>query len=196
MKKLVKEIIQWSVTILGAMAIALFFRSYAFAVTEIRQCSMETTLFEGQRVIEYKLGYIFSEPERGDIVVFDRDENNKELINRFVSECRDFYRFVRNRPDEDHLIKRVIGLPGDTIDIKDRKVIVNGRELEEPYSKGITLENQMELPLKVPENKLFVMGDNREFSMDSRAFGAIDLSNIEGKAVLRVWPIDKAGRIE
>ena len=93
-------------------------------------------------------------------------------------------------------IKRIIGVPGDEIDIQDAKVYVNDILLDEVYIKGDTIQRIVEYPVIVPKGKLFVMGDNRENSNDSRSFGFVDYNSIEGKALVRFWPLDKLGNLE
>jgi signal peptidase I len=92
-------------------------------------------------------------------------------------------------------IKRVIGLPGDEIDIINGSLYVNGIEQKETYVKGSTTKQNFDLPSNVPENKVFVMGDNRENSKDSREFGFVDVDKIKGKAVFRIRPLKEFGSI-
>ncbi|HEX7058163.1 MAG TPA: signal peptidase I, partial [Bacilli bacterium] len=129
---------------------------------------------EGQRLIEDKITYRFYGPSRGDIVIVHGPESDRRLV------------------------KRIIGLPGDVIDMRDGKLYLNGRELYEPYVKGKTYPNGMKLPYTVPAHKVFVMGDNREVSLDSRSpeIGPIDLNSIEGKIIFRIWPLSKFGTID
>jgi signal peptidase I len=195
-KRFLKETVQWTATIVGAFAISLFIKSYAFAATEVEQCSMQGTLYEGQRLIESKIEYYCSEPRRGDIVIINQ-ESEKGAINIFVATAKEFAEgFYKKQEDQKkRLIKRIIGVPGDVIDIKDKKVYINGQIYNEPYIKGDTFARSMKFPIKVPEKEYFVLGDNRENSMDSRDLGLIKLGKIEGKAVLRLWPLDKVGKV-
>lgn len=195
-KKILKEAAGWAFTIFIALFISLTLRSYVFATTEVKQSSMQNTLYEGQRLVEYKAGYLFSSPKRGDIVVINRGVATG-IIGTFESNVVEFFKSFYDREDVDkkRLIKRVIGVPGDTIDIHDGKVYINQKELREPYVKGITFDKGMEFPLVVPAKKYFVMGDNREVSLDSRMLGLISSGEIEGKAVFRLWPFNKIGDI-
>jgi signal peptidase I len=94
-------------------------------------------------------------------------------------------------------VKRIIGLPGDVIDIDDEgKVYVNGEPEKKPYVLGKTFKGNLEYPLKVPENKLFVMGDNREMSDDSRRFGCISINSVEGRATFVLWPSSRVKKIK
>lgn len=171
-KSLTREILGWAWILPAAFLANLVIQNYAFAQTEVRSISMQSTLYEGQRLIEDKLSYRFHGPEHGDIVVIDGPEY------------------------KDRLVKRLIGLPGDVVDMKDGRVYVNGSLLEEPYVKGTTYPAGLAVPYTVPEDHVFVMGDNRERSTDSRQLGPIALTSIEGKAVLRVWPPKDFGQVE
>jgi signal peptidase I len=157
---------------------------------------MQDTLYEGQRLIESKIPYYYSEPKRGDIVIIN-SELEKGAFKVFVANTKELIESFNKNEEEDNkrLIKRVIGVPGDTIDIKDGKVYINGELYEEAYVKGETYPNSMEFPIIIPEKEYFVMGDNRENSMDSRDIGLISIDKIEGKAVIRLWPLDKFGEI-
>jgi signal peptidase I len=134
---------------------------------------MEPTLHEGQILIIAKVNYLFGDPHRGDIVVL-RDEYEKKF-----------------------LIKRTIGLPGEVLDIKDNKVFIDEKELKPDYTKAPTLDNGFSKSA-VPEGKYFVMGDNRMHSRDSRdsTIGFVDRKNIVGRAVFRVWPLNKIGIVK
>ena len=134
--------------------------------------SMEPSLHENQRVIIDLLSYRFLQPEREQIIVLDVPER-------------------RSGPP---LIKRVIGLPGDRVEIKDGLVYVNDGRLDEPYLDQLTT-GQM-LSQIVPEEHVFVLGDNRGCSNDSRYFGMVPFENILGRAWLCYWPLDDAGFFE
>ncbi|WP_240633146.1 signal peptidase I [Paenibacillus montanisoli] len=172
-KSWVKEARDWTVSLGVAVVAALLIQNYAFAQTEVRNVSMQKTLVEGQRLIEDKISYRFDSPERGDIVIIHGPESDKRLI------------------------KRVIGLPGDVINITgDGRVVLNGELQNEPYVKGRTFANGMEMPFTVPPKSVFVMGDNRENSQDSRELGPIAMSSLEGRAIFRLWPPDKFGGLD
>ena len=127
--------------------------------------SMEPTLHDGDQVIVNKLAYKFSDMERGDIIVFSYPLNT----------------------DEDY-IKRVIGLPGDTVSIQEHQVYVNGKLLYEPYISDPPNEGAEET--FVEEDTIFVMGDNRNNSSDSRDWGLLSMDYVLGKAVFVYWPLD------
>jgi signal peptidase I len=194
----IKEMIGWIFALISAVFIALCIKSYAFASPEIRQNSMQNTLIEGQRVIEYKIEYYFSKPKRNDIVIINQKAEKgvfKVLLLNSMDFFENFSKSTDQSIDKERLIKRIIGIPGDEINIKDKKVYINGVEFKESYIKGNTFDNGMKFPIIIPHNKYFVMGDNREVSLDSRILGLIDINNIEGKAVFRVWPLNKFGGI-
>jgi signal peptidase I len=128
----------------------------------VESVSMQDTLQPGASVLVSRLAYRFGELSRGDIIVFDPP-------------------FESNEP----YIKRVIGLPGDEVRVSDGAVSVNGTRLVEPYLKSKTLSSAT---WKVPDGTVFVMGDNRSNSSDSRAWGSVPVENILGKAILVYWP--------
>lgn len=130
--------------------------------------SMKPSLENGQRILVSKATYYLHEPERGDILVFQPPENNQE-----------------------DYIKRVIALPGDTVEIKENRVYVNGSQLEEDYIKSSPSYTMLEMT--IPENRYFVLGDNRNNSNDSHNGWVVPRENIVGKAWLSIWPPDKWG---
>jgi signal peptidase I len=159
---LAREIVETiALTVLIFLAIRVTVQNY-----QISGISMQNTLQNSQFVLVNKIAYLFHTPERGDVIVFHEPDH----------------------PDRD-LIKRVIGLPGDTIALDSSNVWVNGTELNEPY---ITAKfNPETRSVTVPANDYFVMGDNRPNSEDSRYFGPVPKDNIVGKATLVDWPINQ-----
>ena len=141
---------------------------------------MEQTLQENDRVLVNKLSYTFGDVSRGDVIVFAKPDNAPGTINDFI--------------------KRVIALPGETIAFDNGEVLVNGEALTEPYAppgrtfiNGQLMDCANTLPSAtyclVPPGTVFVMGDNREFSTDSRTFGPIDIDTIVGRAFIKMWPL-------
>lgn len=195
-KRFLRESLQWTGSVIGALIISLSIRSYVFAAAEVQQCSMQNTLYEGQRLIESKIGYYYSEPKRGDIVIIN-EQSEKGVFNVFAENTKEFIQKFYNKEENEknRLIKRIIGVPGDEIDIKDGKVYINGQVYNEPYVKGDTYPKNMKFPIIITEKQYFVLGDNRENSMDSRDIGLISIDKVEGKAVLRLWPVDKFGSV-
>ncbi len=181
----VRGAIEWVVVIVGAVAIALIVKAFVAQAFWIPSGSMLPTLEINDRVLVDKVGYHFHGPNRGDIVVFEHADSQ-------LAESKD-------------LIKRVIGIPGDSLYIDDAasKVVVNGQALVEPYVKtgSVTINNGSALrctqakPCVVPANSYFVMGDNRDNSRDSRFIGYITGDEIVGRAFVRVWPFGRFGGI-
>lgn len=167
-----RELREWILSLTFAIIVAFLFQNYVYAQSEVRNISMQNTLVAGQRLIEDKWSYRFKHPKRGDIVIISGPESKVRLV------------------------KRIVGLPGDQIDIREGKVYLNEELINEPYVKGQTLSGGIAFPYKVEQGQLFVMGDNREHSQDSRVLGPIAMSSIEGKVVYRIWPIAKFGTIE
>ncbi|MBC7261041.1 MAG: signal peptidase I [Chloroflexi bacterium] len=161
----IREILE---TILPALLIVLVVNLFLAQATRVEGQSMEPNLHNNQRLIIEKVSYHFHPPRRGDIVVI-------KLPNR----------------NSDPLIKRVVGLPGETIEIRDGHVYINGQMLEEPYLHQLTYGNVP--PHVIAPGHVFVLGDNRGASNDSRSFGEVKISYIVGRAWFRYWPLDEIG---
>lgn len=162
-----EEIKDWIISILIAVVLAFFIRYFIVELYMVEGPSMRPTLVNSERLVVNKFIYRFRTPERGDIIVF-----------RYPSDpSRDF-------------IKRVIGIPGDTIEIKDGRVFVNGQLLNESYILEKTRGSYS--LATVPEGHIFVMGDNRNNSEDSRFrdVGFVSHDLVKGKAVMIFWPLD------
>lgn len=158
--------------IVAALITALVLRLAVVQAFSIPSESMERTLLIGDRVLVNKLN---KGVHRGDLIVFERPKGEQ------ASAIKD-------------LIKRVIALPGETVEARDGKLFVNGKQLDEPYLQpGIV--TYMDHPVTVEADHVWVMGDNREKSRDSRFFGAIPQSSIIGHAFIRVWPPNRFGRL-
>ncbi|MDJ0954436.1 MAG: signal peptidase I [Acidimicrobiia bacterium] len=176
--------------IVGALVVAVLVKSFLIQVFWIPSGSMEDTLEIGDRVIVNKVSYRFGDPGRGDIVVFEPETFEEESIPTKIS--RNLLESIGLRTPESDLIKRVIGLPGETVEIRNNTVFVDGSPLDEPYLP-IGLSMRDEGPWEVPDDHYFVMGDNRNSSNDSRRFGAIDRDRIVGRAFSVVWPPSRWG---
>jgi signal peptidase I len=161
------ELLEWLKAILIAIVAAFIIRTFLIDNIEINQISMNPTFYEGDRVIISKISYHFSTPKMGDIIVFTPPNQKQPYI------------------------KRVIGIGGDTVAIEDGKLYVNGKIIEEPYIKEEMMQDFEET--HEPEGTVFVMGDNRNYSKDSRSpsVGFIPVENIWGKVKLRYWPLSK-----
>ena len=167
----VKDIIGMVVYFLIVVAVMVFVVKFIGQRTVVIGDSMQTTLSDGDNLITDKITYRFRDPKRFDIVVFPFKENTSKL-----------------------LIKRIIGMPGETVQIKNGKVYINGYELQENY--GIAVMNDAGLasePILLGEDEYFVLGDNRNNSQDSRfsSVGNVSRSDLIGRAWVRIWPLDK-----
>lgn len=194
--KVIKGIRNWIFPILGAFLIASLINSKVFARVQVQQSSMENTLYSSQQLIVDKLTYNFAGPKRGDIIIFLENQQRGTVIDDTVIFVKNIKSLFENTDKDKRLVKRVIAVPGDEVNIKDGYVYVNGEKLNEPYVKGETFNQELTLPINVPANKLFVLGDNRTVSKDSRAFGLVDYNQVEGKAVFRIFPFNKFGTIK
>lgn len=169
----------WVIVIVLALGAAMLVRLYVLQQFYISGPSMETTLMENDRVLVNKMSYRLHDIHRGDIVVFDRVTINGQQV------------------EHTDLIKRVIGVENDTVEIQKCKVLVNGTEISEPYlDKDVlalaTPEDRCRIPdmkkVTVPKKQIFVMGDNRPQSFDSRNFGSVPENLVVGRAFAVVWP--------
>lgn len=168
-----RQAIEWGAVIIGALIAALLIKTFLFQAFFIPSGSMEPTLQVGDRVLVNKISYDYGDLARGDVVVFHRPPNAPPS-------------------DVDEFIKRIIGLPGDTLEGIDGVVYVNGLPIDEPYIDPGDLTTNLPRTV-VDDGHIFVMGDNRDNSTDSRIFGAVDQELIVGKAFLIVWPLSSVG---
>lgn len=145
--------------------------------TEVSGSSMENTLSNNDNLIVDKITYRFSEPTRFDIVVFPYEGAT-----------------VRDAQDQTYYIKRIIGMPGETVQIIDGQIYINGEVLKESYGKEV-IKNAKDAsnPMKLGQDEYFVLGDNRNRSADSREIGLIKRDKIVGRAWLRIWPLESFG---
>ena len=166
MKTFFREIL-----ITAILALLIFFTVQATIQTfVVVGSSMQPSFQDGERLLVTKITYKLHQPERGDVVIFEPPDNQRT-----------------------DYIKRIIAVPGDTIEVKTRTVYVNGSQLDEPYINSppsYTLEEQ-----KIPEESYFVLGDNRDNSNDSHRGWVVPRQNIVGKAWLSIWPPDKWGLV-
>ena len=153
---------------------------------------MEPQLEVGDRVLVSRTAYRLHDVHRGDIIVFphpDSAPDDDPIIQRVAKDLLEAVAI--SRPDEDELIKRIVGLPGETVDAADGHVVIDGRRLVEPYLPEGVVTDVPGGPVTVPEGHVFVMGDNRANSSDSRVIGTIEIDSIVGRAVARIWPPDR-----
>lgn len=165
------EIKEWVQSALIAIILAFIIKMFLFDFVLVQGSSMFPTLEEGDRLIVNKIGYTIGEPAYGDIVILSYSDNIE-------------------------YVKRVIAMSGDTIEIKDMVVYLNGESLDENYINFKPYDDFK--AVTVPEGSYFVMGDNRANSSDSRfsALGFVDEKDIDGKVVFRLWPFDAIGGIK
>jgi signal peptidase I len=179
-----------------AIGIAFIVKTFVAQAFYIPSGSMIPQLEVGDRIVVSKLAYHLHDPHRGDIVVFDCPPRAScpppaggVLPVRVL---RGIFEAVGLRqPSTEEYVKRIIGLPGDQVQGTQGRVFVNGQGLVEPYLPTGTVTSDFG-PVRVPDGQLWVMGDNREQSADSRVFGAITQSSVVGRAVVRPWPLGSA----
>ncbi|HNI36290.1 MAG TPA: signal peptidase I [Microthrixaceae bacterium] len=164
----------WVLTIGVAVVLTVLLRTFILTAYSIPSPSMVPTLEVGDRVVVFQLN---RDPARGDVIVFDRPPNDP-----------------KSSPDDpDVLIKRVIGLPGETVESRDGQVYIDGKALVEDYLPEGTETHNIDTPIEVPEGHLLVLGDNRGASFDGRYFGPIDKDLVVGRAIARIWPVSRLG---
>ena len=168
--------IEWTVLIVAALVIAFLIKTFLFQAFFIPSESMVPTLKVGDRVLVNKLSYDLHDVHRGDIIVFKTPPGQDDGVN--------------------DLVKRVIGLPGETVEFRDGSVFINGKQLDEHYLPDGTVTAPtcgVATSVTVPAGHYWVMGDNRTQSKDSRCFGAIPKGDIVGRAFFRFWPLSRIG---
>jgi signal peptidase I len=177
------------VLIVIAFAIALLIKTFLLQAFFIPSGSMIPTLTAGDRVIVEKVSYWFGEADRGDVIVFERSVADPQGVDEGIwTQVGDAFKELFGFPtDGTDLIKRVIAVEGETVEASRGRVRIDGRPIDEPYlPDGTTTETFG--PVVVPEDSVFVMGDNRDGSDDSRVFGPIPTDTIVGRALVIVWP--------
>ncbi len=163
MGKSLREIFK---TIIISIIVTLFITTFIAQITQIKGRSMEPSLVNGERIINVKFVYKIEEPKRGEVVIFKPPFPTKETY-----------------------IKRIIGLPGEKVEIREGYVYINDKLLKEPYITNRSHDNWG--PKIIPPDMYFVLGDNRVNSSDSRVWGFLPKKNIIGKAILIFWPLNK-----
>lgn len=174
-KDRIKDLLSWVLTIAVAVLLALFLNNVVIINARIPSGSMENTIMTGDRVIGLRFAYNHSEPQRGDIIIF-----------RFPDDETQKY------------VKRVIGLPGETVTIQDAKVYIDGEELQEDYLKEEWTVATGPFTFEVSEDSYLVMGDNRNNSWDARYWTNtyVTKDKILGQARFRYWPLTEMGKVE
>ena len=174
-----------------AFVVALLIKTFLLQAFYIPSASMEPTLVEGDRVLVEKLSYRWGEPERGDVVVFEKEfgailpTEDDPFWEDIGSALKGLFGFPTGGTQD--FIKRVVAVEGDTVEGREGRVYVNGEAVDEPYLAEGT-ETSPFSAVTVPKDMIFVMGDNRGNSDDSRAFGPIPVDEVVGHAFLLLWP--------
>lgn len=212
MKEKTRDILEWILCIIIAIVLALLIKYYLVSPTVVKQISMSPTLENNDRILLNRwMRTTKQEVKRGDIITFEapsktanlEDNSNDEeyliaLYNKEFNNWFEKFLYYVLEITKESYIKRVIALPGEHLTIsEDGDVYINGEKLEESYlEEGLKTKRSGEYyDLVVPENCVFVMGDNREYSNDSRIFGCIPIDKIEGKVICRFWPLNKIGKV-
>ena len=170
-----------------ALVLAVIVKAFLFQAFYIPSGSMEDTLQINDRVMVNKLSFRFGEVKRFQVVVFDPANGDKPDESLPAKIARNVLESIGLATPESDLIKRVIGLPGETVEVRNNKVFINDTAIAEPYlSKDVRMRNFG--PVEVPEGEYFVMGDNRNSSQDSRIIGTIPEGDIIGRAFVIMWP--------
>jgi signal peptidase I len=174
-KRSTRQIIEWTILIVAALVLALLIKAFLFQAFYIPSESMVPTLNKNDRVLVNKLSYKLHDVHRGDIVVFTAPPGEEDVKD---------------------LVKRVIGLPGEEVAFRDGVVYINRKPLDESYLPEGTITSQtcnVPAQVTVPANSVWVMGDNRQASKDSRCFGAIPEKSIVGRVFFKMWPLGDIG---
>ncbi len=208
----IKEILEWLYCIIIAVVLALIFRYFIGTPTIVQQVSMKPTLEQDQRLWLNRWSRTTKTlPKRGEIITFEApskksftnseiDKNNPVAVydNEPTNIFGKFTKYVLEIGKESY-IKRVIALPGEHVEIKEGNVFINGEKMEEPYLQEGVVTDVTGVGFSdfiVPDNTVFAMGDNRTHSTDCRVFGCIPLEKIESTVAIRIWPLDKWGKVD
>jgi signal peptidase I len=168
-----RTVLEWVVLVACALLVAFVVKTFVFQAFYIPSESMVPTLAVGDRVLVNKLADRFGDPDRFDIEVFRAPEGTE------TAEIKD-------------LVKRVVGLPDETIEGRDGRIYIDGKLLEEPFLPPGT-QSRTFGPVEVPPGHYFMLGDNRQFSKDSTYFGPIPRSSMIGRVFVRIWPLNRIG---
>lgn len=174
--KTLKNMVEWALTFAGAIAFFFFIRTYVVDARVVPTGSMIPTIQLQERVVVDRLFYKMEELERGDIIVFKAPEKTEQL-------------------KQQDLVKRLIALPGETVEVRDGYVWINDRALYEPYIATGGVTKGKFGPILVPEGHYFVMGDNRDDSSDSRTWGFLEQKLVIGRVWIRYLPFDRIGSL-
>ena len=204
---ILREVLDWVICFAIAFVVYLLINYFFICAPTVKQQSMHPTIKNNEKVLTIRPWMKGSKFEYGQIITFEAPIDNKLYIDSnetlYTAQYENYTGitlFLYNFLDVNKVsyIKRVIGLPGDHIVIKDGMVYRNDERIEEPYLREMNTEIQEQeyADVIVPENTVYVMGDNREQSKDSRSFGCIPYSRVNGYVLCRIWPLNKLGSIE
>lgn len=166
-----KELVDWVKSLIVAVVIAVFLQQFVFNISVVEGQSMEPTLTDSERLFVNRAVYLLHPPARGDIVILKNPRDYRE---------------------GKHLVKRVVGIPGDQVEIRSNRLYVNGELYEHPTAWAPVPAGEYG-PLTVPDGHYFVLGDNRGNSLDSRYFGLVPGHLVKGRAEFVVWPPSEIG---
>ncbi len=173
---------QWGKELLVGLLVAFLIHAEVADARFVPTPSMAPTVMPGDRLLTEKVLVRLTGVRRGDIIVFKSPFTKQEaLIKRVLGLHGDF-------------LKRVIGLPGDKVEVRGGQVLINGQPLHEPYILSAPKYDYG--PVTVPEGKLFVLGDNRNNSLDSHIWGFLDMEDVQARVILRIWPLNRVGRLQ
>jgi len=210
-KNNLKEVIEWIITVVIAVMLALLVRHYIFTLTVVRQVSMKPTLEEGNRLILDRWSITRNkEIKKGEIITFEAPTDmdiddivyNKEMpVATYSNEPKGVlskFAYYVLEVNKKSYIKRVIATEGDHILIENGKVYLNGKELSEDYLSGTVYTERRGAfyDITVPKGYVFAMGDNRSQSIDCRTFGCIPIDKVESKVFIRFWPFNGFGKVK
>jgi signal peptidase I len=182
--------------LLAALVVAVLIKTFIVQPFYIPSGSMIPTLMVDDRVMVSKLNYLWGDPQRGDVVVFENpyapeiEESIPERVVRATLEALG----IRTSANDD-LIKRIVALGGETVEITANQVVIDGVPLDEPYLRNGFVMSEFG-PRTLSADELFVLGDNRNESSDGRVFGPVPRDEVIGKAIFRIWPLDRLGTLE
>ena len=206
-KSMAREIMEWIICFAVAFILAVTIKFFVFTPTLVMQQSMTPTILNKERVWVNRLFRTFNwDLERGDIITFEAplfielEEGKLTATYNEVDGLINSFNYYVLENGKTSYIKRVIGLPGDHVEIKGGNVYINDELLKEEYLepsvKTYLPDNGMPNDFVVPEGYIFAMGDNRVGSADCRAFGCIPKEKVEGRVTVRIWPLNKFGAID
>lgn len=203
LKGILLEIWSWIYSIIIAVVLVLFIKGFLFSTTIVKGISMNPTLTGDAQMggndilIIDRLSQVRDIPlERGDIVVIEAPLGPGEGGRAYYEEPKDGFEKIKKFFVKTMYVKRVIGLPGEHMKIENDAIYINGERLNEPYVNPDNSSNRGEREIVVPQGYVFCMGDNRGSSSDSRVFGSIPVEKVEGRIALRIYPLNKMGKVK